>query len=144
MNSYIYEGRRPIQVVDRQLKEQFGSDIIGVSITPTQTIVHTDVPKSSIDNAIAAINSLTVTTDKTEILANGTDVATITAAVPESDFYFIAYLNDDIYDEGYGSSVSGVATLELDTDIAGVYTVHVLRTGGTYATGSVIITAEEV
>lgn len=62
----------------------------------------------------------------------------------DSDMGYVVLMDGDIYATGTASVVSGEATLNLVSPVAGEYEVFMYRLSGNYASGSVNITVSEV
>ncbi len=111
--------------------------------------VTTDVvDETTLQAVIAAHNSLTISSDKAVIQANGVDTATITCS--DTTIVADAALDYQVHDLESGSLemagtldvVSGTATLLFTSALAGTYLIELSRQGsGHYETGYIEVEA---
>jgi hypothetical protein len=98
---------------------------------------------------IAAHSSLNVTSNKTTIIADGTDTATITcsaaAIAADASVDYAVWLDGVLYSEPASAPVaSGAVTLTLATQEPGEYLIEIKRRGaGNYESGYITIRAQE-
>jgi hypothetical protein len=134
------------EVLDKAVRAALGNKCLGISTSPGKMHVHLTDDSAIVDEQAAQAvmenyGALNVSTDKTQIAANGVDTATITYASASAQVYYVAYLGAEVYSDGLESVENGVMTLTLDTQAAGVYRVHIIETTGNFGTGVVTITA---
>ncbi len=109
----------------------------GANVVPAQAILN-------------GHGTLALTSDKTVIAANGTDVGVMTVNSPvllsDSALTYTVWLDGEIYTAPSSVVVSaGQAQLSLSTEIPGEYLVEIKRQGaGKYESGYVQIQAQEV
>lgn len=134
------------EVLDKAVRTALGNKCLGISTSPGKMHVHLTDDSAIVDaeKAQAVLEhygALNVSTDKTQITADGVDTATITYATDSAQVYYVAYLAGEVYSDGLEAVENGLMTLTLDTQAAGVYRVHIIETTGNFGTGVVTITA---
>ena len=125
---------------------------IGVSVGPNGSIIHlpdnSNVATQSIAQQILDnLDDLSVNIDKT-IMNEGDADPVITCSDAsisgDSDVEYIVLLDDAVYASGSATVTAGVATLNLLSPVEGFYEIVMYRTTGNYASGSVLLTVNEV
>ena len=121
---------------------------VGVSTGGYGTIVHlpdaaTIQQQSDAQSILTNFDSLTVNADKTTMNEGDADpVVTVSSA--DAELGYIVLMDGEDYDSGDVSVVSGTATLNLISPVAGDYEIFMYRQTDDYASGSVNITVSEV
>mgnify|MGYP006921610335 CR=1 FL=1 len=137
----------PGHVLDTMLRAVV-PDAIGVSTGPYGTFLHL-ADDASLTHQNTAVNlldnygGLAVSTDKTSMNEGDVDPV-ITVSSGDAELGYIVLLDGDEYDSGAVSVITGTATLNLVSPVAGAYQIFVYRKTGNYASGSVTIMVNEV
>lgn len=137
----------PGPVMDTMLRATVPT-AIGVSTGSYGTILHLAGDSSPAYQTIANslldnYGGLTVNVDKTTMNEGDADPV-ITVSSGDAELGYLVLLDGDEYDAGNVSVISGTATLNLVSPVAGAYQIFVYRKTGDYASGSVLIRVNEV
>ena len=153
-NVTVQQNAESIEALDATLRGVMGSDIAGVSVGIYGVAVHFLVAPGAGDSVATSIlnahNSLSVSSDKSSIDADGSDTATITcndaAIAGDSDVDYTVWLDGEVYTATTSTSVSGgQAQLTLATQDPGEYLIEIKRQGASnYESGYVRIQVQEV
>ena len=133
-------------IVDTMVKAII-SVATGVSTGPYGTIIHVlDGGQVQPANEVfAGIGALAVTTDKSTIVANGSDTATVNCNAPsisgDATVGYVVTLDGNPYSTGTTPVSAGAVQLTLNTVVAGRYDIHLYRLNPTYQSGTVVVTA---
>jgi hypothetical protein len=84
----------------------------------------------AVQNALNAVNSLTVSKNKAAILADGVDTVTFSHITAEASVKWFCYLDGDLYASGTEAASGGVVTLTLTATVEGIYALHILNLNG--------------
>lgn len=139
-----------IKTLDVIARDILGEDISGVSVGDNSRIHLLNDNQSNRDKCNAIFSGsaqLTVSASTTSITEGDTDpviTCNDNSIAGDADVGYAVLIDGDIYATGTTNVVSGVATLNLVSPIAGVYDIFMYRRTGNYVSNSVQITVSEV
>ena len=147
----IINGTYPAEALNQIARNALGSATSGISIGGGRSRIHlVNASPSNQDTANAILNNfgeLIVSADKTTMNEGDADPI-ITCSDPaisgDSDLGYLVMLDGVEYDAGTDTVIGGSVSLTLVSPVAGVYEIFLYRHTGTYASGSVTITVNEV
>lgn len=137
----------PTDLMDTILRTAV-ANAIGVSAGAYGTILHLPDNANTQQQADAQailthVGNLTVNADKTA-MTEGDDDPIITVSSSDAELGYYVLVDGEEYDSGMVAVVSGTATLNLVSPIAGVYQIYVYRTVNNFSSGSITVTVNEV
>lgn len=137
----------PIHLMDAILRTAI-ANAIGVSAGAYGTSLHLPDNASTQQQADAQsiltnFGNLTITADKTTMTEGDADPI-ITVSSGDAELGYRVLLDGEEYDSGTVAVVSGTATLNLVSPIAGVYQIYVYRTVNNFSSGGITVTVNEV
>ena len=142
----IKESTVNIYLLDTVARAILGDNISGVSAGP-RAVIHllNDSPSNQViaNTILNQYGSLSVVADKTAMI-EGDDDPVITVASTDAELGYFVLLDDEEYDSGDVTVITGVATLNLVDPVAGIYQIFVYRKTGDFASGSIQIIVSEV
>lgn len=145
-----YNGTLNVFALDTMVRTILGDNISGVTIGDNSRIhlINDTANNQAKAQAIfAGLGDLIVSADKTTMTEGDSDPVVTCAdskIAGDVEVGYVALLDGQPYADGQTTVSGSVATLNLIAPVAGIYDIYLYRLTGTYVSGSVQITVNEV